>query len=80
MVFRLPWEIALTRKMSCPRCRHALWKMRQHPFRFVIACGIAALLFYALVLTAPFLSLTAYGQLQIVAIATGPFQLVAHGL
>jgi paraquat-inducible protein A len=63
----------------CPRCRHALWKMRQHPFRFVIACGIAALLFYVLALTAPFLGLTAYGRMQMANIETGPLQLVQQG-
>src|ERR1700722_14897258 len=63
----------------CPRCQHALWKMRQHPFRFVIACGIAALLFYVLALTAPFLGLTAYGRMQMAHIETGPLQLVQQG-
>jgi paraquat-inducible protein A len=63
----------------CPRCRHALWKMRQHPFRFVIACGIAALLFYALALTAPFLGLSAYGRMQMATIETGPLQLAQQG-
>jgi paraquat-inducible protein A len=63
----------------CPRCRHALWKMHQHPFRFVIACGIAALLFYALALTAPFLGLSAYGRMQMANIETGPMQLAQQG-
>ncbi len=53
--------------------------MRQHPFRFVIACGIAALLFYALALTAPFLGLSAYGRMQMATIETGPAQLVKQG-
>lgn len=63
----------------CPRCRHALWKMRRHPFRFVIACALAALLFYVLALAAPFLELSASGRLQTASIETGPAQLIQEG-
>jgi paraquat-inducible protein A len=63
----------------CPRCRHALWKMRRHPFRFVIACGLSALLFYGFALVAPFLELSAYGRFQMANLGTGPAQLVQQG-
>jgi paraquat-inducible protein A len=63
----------------CPRCRHALWKMRKHPFRFVIACGLSGLLFYCFALVAPFLELSAHGRFQIANINTGPAQLIQQG-
>ena len=63
----------------CPRCRHALWKMRKHPFRFVIACGLSGLLFYCFALVAPFLELSAYGRFQMANIETGPAQLMQQG-
>ena len=53
--------------------------MRQHPFRFVISCGIAALLFYILAVTAPFLGLSAYGRMQMANIEAGPLQLAQQG-
>ncbi len=53
--------------------------MRKHPFRFVIACGLAALLFYCFALVAPFLELSAYGRFQAATIGTGPAQLVQQG-
>jgi paraquat-inducible protein A len=63
----------------CPRCRHALWRMRKHPFRFVIACGLSGLLFYCFALVAPFLELSAHGRFQMANIGTGPAQLIQQG-
>jgi paraquat-inducible protein A len=64
---------------DCPRCRHGLWRMRQHPFNYPIACGLAASLFYGFSLVAPFLEISAYGRFQLAKIATGPAQLLQQG-
>src|SRR5271157_6052020 len=63
----------------CPRCRHALWQMRRHPFEVPIACGVSALLFYCFALIAPFLEISAYGRSQLASVSTGPTQLMAGG-
>ena len=64
---------------DCPRCHHTLWRMRRRPFEFPIACGLAALFFYAYALLAPFLEITAYGRYQQAGLATGPVQLTIEG-
>jgi paraquat-inducible protein A len=64
---------------ECPRCTHRLWKMRGRDFRFPIACGMAAGLFYLFALAAPFLEISAYGRFQIATISTGPMALSAQG-
>ncbi len=61
---------------ECPRCGHTLWRMRRAPFRFPIACGLAAVLFYIFALVAPFLEISAYGRFQLANIETGPVQLL----
>ena len=53
--------------------------MRRRPFEFPIACGLAALFFYAYALLAPFLEITAYGRYQQAGLATGPVQLTIEG-
>ncbi|MGP8026088.1 MAG: paraquat-inducible protein A [Acidocella sp.] len=63
----------------CPRCRHALWQMRRHPFELPIAFGVSALLFYCFALIAPFLEISAYGRYQLASVSTGPAQLMAEG-
>ncbi len=63
----------------CPRCRHALWQMRRHPFEIPIACGVSALLFYCFALIAPFLEISAYGRYQLSSVSTGPAQLMTEG-
>jgi paraquat-inducible protein A len=78
LISTLP-PMQVNRVAVCPRCRHALWQMRKHPFRFVIACGLSGLLFYCLALLAPFLELSAYGRFQTATIETGPAQLVQQG-
>jgi len=64
---------------DCPRCHHTLWRMRRRPFEFPIACGLAALFFYAYALLAPFLEITAYGRYQQAGLTTGPVQLTIEG-
>jgi paraquat-inducible protein A len=64
---------------ECPRCHKTLWRMRRTPFRFAIACGIAALLFYTYIIVAPFLEISAYGRFQLARIETGPNQLQLQG-
>jgi paraquat-inducible protein A len=64
---------------ECPRCTHRLWKMRGRDFRFPIACGMAAGLFYLFALAAPFLEISAYGRFQLASLSTGPFALDAQG-
>jgi paraquat-inducible protein A len=64
---------------DCPRCHHTLWRMRRRPFEFVIACGLAATLFYIFALVAPFLEISAYGRFQLARIETGPVQLSLQG-
>lgn len=63
----------------CPRCQHALWQMRRHPFEISIACGVSGLLFYCFALIAPFLEISAYGRYQLASVSTGPAELMAEG-
>jgi paraquat-inducible protein A len=60
---------------DCPRCHYTLWRMRQVPFEFPLACGLAALLFYLFALVAPFLDISVYGRFQIAYLETGPWRL-----
>jgi paraquat-inducible protein A len=64
---------------ECPRCTHRLWKMRGKDFRFPLACGMAAALFYLFALVAPFLEISAYGRFQLATLSTGPVALYAQG-
>ncbi|GAB0115592.1 paraquat-inducible protein A [Acidisoma sp. C75] len=64
---------------ECPRCGRALWRMRRAPFSFPIACALAATLFYAFALIAPFLEISSYGRFQLARLETGPDQLMAQG-
>jgi paraquat-inducible protein A len=64
---------------ECPRCEHRLWRMKGGDFRFSIACGMAATLFYVFALAAPFLEISAYGRFQLANIRTGPITLAAQG-
>jgi paraquat-inducible protein A len=64
---------------DCPQCNHALWRNQEHPFKYVIACSLAAALFYVFALVAPFLEISAYGRFQLAKIETGPTQLVQNG-
>lgn len=64
---------------DCPRCNHALWRHQEHPFKYVIACSLAAALFYCFALVAPFLEISAYGRFQLAKIETGPNQLLQSG-
>jgi paraquat-inducible protein A len=64
----------------CPRCHHALWRQRQHPFEFAIACGLSGVIFYCLAVGAPFLEITALGRAQLAVIESGPEQLLQQGL
>jgi paraquat-inducible protein A len=65
--------------MACPRCNNTLWRKQEHAFGYVIACGLAAALFYGFALAAPFLEIAAHGRLQLARIETGPEQLLASG-
>jgi paraquat-inducible protein A len=64
---------------ECPRCGRTLWRMRRSPFSFPIACGLAAMLFYAFALSAPFLEISAYGRFQLARLETGPDSLMNQG-
>jgi paraquat-inducible protein A len=64
---------------ECPRCSKTLWRMRRTPFPFPITCGIAAVMFYAYTIVAPFLEISAYGRFQLARIETGPDQLRLQG-
>ncbi|MCB8879659.1 paraquat-inducible protein A [Acidisoma cellulosilytica] len=64
---------------ECPRCRKTLWRMLRAPFSFPIACGMAATLFYAFALVAPFLEISAYGRFQLARLETGPDNLMSQG-
>ena len=64
---------------ECPRCRKTLWRMLRAPFSFPIACGMAATLFYAFALVAPFLEISAYGRFQLARLETGPDTLMGQG-
>jgi paraquat-inducible protein A len=64
---------------DCPRCGHALWRHQKHPFKYVLACGLAAAVFYCFALAAPFLEISAYGRFQLAKIQTGPGQLYQTG-
>lgn len=64
---------------DCPRCRKTLWRMMRAPFSFSIACGMAAALFYAFALVAPFLEISAYGRFQLARLETGPDALMSQG-
>ncbi|MCB8877345.1 paraquat-inducible protein A [Acidisoma silvae] len=64
---------------ECPRCRKTLWRMLRAPFSFPIACGMAATLFYAFALVAPFLEISAYGRFQLARLETGPDALMSQG-
>lgn len=64
---------------ECPRCRKTLWRMLRAPFSFPIACGMAATLFYAFALVAPFLEISAYGRFQLARLETGPDSLMSQG-
>jgi paraquat-inducible protein A len=65
--------------MACPRCNNTLWRKQEHAFGYVIACGLAAALFYCFALAAPFLEIATHGRLQLARIETGPDQLLASG-
>jgi paraquat-inducible protein A len=65
--------------MACPRCHNTLWRKQEHSFGYVIACGLAAALFYCFALAAPFLEIAAHGRFQLAKIETGPAQLLASG-
>lgn len=64
---------------ECPRCGKTLWRMLRSPFSFPIACGLAATLFYAFALAAPFLEISAYGRFQLARLETGPDALMSQG-
>lgn len=64
---------------ECPRCHFTLWRRQDHPFNYIIACSIAAALFYGFALVAPFLEISAYGRFQLARIETGPSQLMRGG-
>jgi paraquat-inducible protein A len=63
----------------CPRCRHALWRMRLQPSEIPLACAMSGLLFYCFALMAPFLEISAYGRYQLASISTGPAELMSEG-
>ncbi|HUW80484.1 MAG TPA: paraquat-inducible protein A, partial [Acidocella sp.] len=63
----------------CPRCNYALRRTARSGFHFSIACGMAAMLFYAVALVAPFLEISVYGRIQLARILTGPIQLTDQG-
>lgn len=64
---------------ECPQCHFTLWRKQDHAFRYVIACSLAAALFYVFAITAPFLEISAYGRFQLAKIETGPYQLLQTG-
>ncbi|HTQ71959.1 MAG TPA: paraquat-inducible protein A [Acidocella sp.] len=78
LISALP-PIQADRVAVCPRCRHVLWRMRQHPFELPLACGVSALLFYCFALLSPFLEISAYGRYQVANVSTGPAELMGEG-
>ncbi len=64
---------------ECPQCFCTLWRKQDHAFKYVIACSIAAALFYVFAIMAPFLEISAYGRYQLAKIETGPDQLLQTG-
>jgi len=78
LICRMP-ELRIGLVADCPQCGHALWRHQRHPFKYVIACGLAGAAFYAFALLAPFLEISAYGRFQMAKIATGPNQLYQTG-
>ncbi len=65
--------------VDCPQCAHTLWRKQEHPFKYVIACSLAAALFYCFSIVAPFLEISAHGRFQLAKIETGPDQLLGSG-
>jgi paraquat-inducible protein A len=65
--------------VDCPQCHHTLWRKQGHPFKYVIACSLAAAMFYCFAIVAPFLEISAYGRFQLAKIETGPDQLLSSG-
>jgi paraquat-inducible protein A len=65
--------------VDCPQCHHPLWRKQVHPFEYIIACGLAAALFYCFAVVAPFLEISAHGRFQLAKLATGPNQLMSNG-
>ncbi len=64
---------------ECPQCHFALWRKQTYAFKYIIACSLAAMLFYCFAIMAPFLEITAYGRFQLAKIETGPNHLMLSG-
>jgi paraquat-inducible protein A len=65
--------------VDCPRCGHPLWRRQVHPFNYIIACGLAAAMFYCFAVVAPFLEISSHGRFQLAKLETGPNQLMSGG-
>ena len=65
--------------VDCPQCNHPLWRRQVHPFKYIIACSLAAAMFYGFAVVAPFLEISAHGRFQLAKLETGPDQLMSGG-
>jgi paraquat-inducible protein A len=78
MICRMP-AAAPGNVVDCPQCKHPLWRRQVHPFNYIIACGLAAALFYCFAVVAPFLEISSHGRFQLAKLETGPNQLMFGG-
>jgi paraquat-inducible protein A len=78
MICKIP-ETGPGNVVDCPQCQHPLWRKQVHPFKYIIACGLAAAMFYCFAVVAPFLEISAHGRFQLAKLETGPDQLMSGG-
>jgi paraquat-inducible protein A len=78
MICRMP-AAAPGQVVDCPQCKHPLWRRQVHPFNYIIACCLAAAMFYCFAVVAPFLEISAHGRFQLAKLETGPNQLMSGG-
>lgn len=76
---RLPPRQPRVMVADCPRCSAALCRMHSVKTTFPLACALAGLVFYALILTAPLLEISGYGQFSVAWLETGPLRLSLMG-
>jgi paraquat-inducible protein A len=66
-------------KAVCPRCDGVLRREHRNQLDMALACNIAALLFYVLMVTTPFLEVRMYRMNHISTLQTGPYTLADDG-
>lgn len=64
---------------DCPRCRAVLWRMPNVQFTFPLACALAGMVFYFVIIAAPFIEISTLGRFSMAWLETGPLRLSAEG-